>query len=167
MGSRKSWANCGTVPSNARLSEVQNLWATAMPWPGVGTCDAGRGAAGAVGGPPFGQVEPVIDQGRAQQGGVGQEDPDLAVADLAEGADMVMVKPALAYLDILATARVEVDVPLAAYHVSGEYAMVKAAGLRGWIDADAVLREHLLGIKRAGADLILTYAARAVAEELQ
>lgn len=86
-------------------------------------------------------------------------------ADLSEGADMLMVKPALAYLDVLSRARARFDVPLAAYHVSGEYAMVKAAGERGWIDADAVMREHLLGIKRAGADLILTYAARQIAEE--
>jgi len=86
-------------------------------------------------------------------------------ADLAEGADMLMVKPALAYLDVISRARQRFDVPLAAYHVSGEYAMVKAAGERGWIDADAVMREHLLGIKRAGADLILTYAARQIAEE--
>jgi porphobilinogen synthase len=87
-------------------------------------------------------------------------------ADLAEGADMLMVKPALAYLDVIARARTRFDVPIAAYHVSGEYAMVKAAAQRGWIDGDAVLREHLLGIKRAGADVILTYAAREVAEEL-
>ena len=86
-------------------------------------------------------------------------------ADLSEGADMLMVKPALAYLDVISRARTRFDVPLAAYHVSGEYAMVKAAGERGWIDADAVMREHLLGIKRAGADLILTYAARQIAEE--
>jgi porphobilinogen synthase len=86
-------------------------------------------------------------------------------ADLAEGADMLMVKPALAYLDVISRARSRFDVPIAAYHVSGEYAMVKAAGERGWIDADAVMREHLLGIKRAGADLILTYAAREIAEE--
>jgi porphobilinogen synthase len=86
-------------------------------------------------------------------------------ADVAEGADMLMIKPALAYLDVLSRARQRFDVPLAAYHVSGEYAMVKAAGERGWIDADAVMREHLLGIKRAGADLILTYAARQIAEE--
>jgi porphobilinogen synthase len=85
--------------------------------------------------------------------------------DLAEGADMLMVKPAVAYLDVLCRARARFDVPLAAYHVSGEYAMVKAAGERGWIDGDAVLREHLLAIKRAGADLILTYAARQIAEE--
>jgi len=88
-------------------------------------------------------------------------------ADLAEGADMVMVKPALAYLDILATARAEVDVPLAAYHVSGEYAMVKAAAERGWIDGPAVMLEHLTAIRRAGADMILTYAARDIVERLR
>ncbi len=87
-------------------------------------------------------------------------------ADVAEGADMVMVKPALAYLDILARARAEVDVPLAAYHVSGEYAMLKAAAERGWIDGEAVAVEHLTAIKRAGADLILTYLAGEVAEIL-
>src|SRR3546814_14677929 len=67
---------------------------------------------------------------------------------------MVMVKPALAYLDVIATARVEVDLPLAAYHVSGEYSMIKAAAERGWIDGDAVALEHLTAIKRAGADKI-------------
>jgi porphobilinogen synthase len=84
--------------------------------------------------------------------------------DLEEGADIVMVKPALAYLDVIAAARAQTDVPLAAYHVSGEYAMVKAAAERGWIDGDAVALEHLTAIKRAGADLILTYFARDVAE---
>jgi porphobilinogen synthase len=88
-------------------------------------------------------------------------------ADLAEGADMVMVKPALAYLDVVATARVEVDVPLAAYHVSGEYAMVKAAAEKGWIDGPAVMLEHLTAIRRAGADMILTYAVRDVVERLR
>ena len=83
--------------------------------------------------------------------------------DLAEGADMVMVKPALAYLDIIAAARVEVDVPLAAYHVSGEYAMLKAAAANGWIDGDAAALEILTSIKRAGADFILTYLAEEVA----
>jgi porphobilinogen synthase len=87
-------------------------------------------------------------------------------ADLSEGADMVMVKPALAYLDVLAAARAEVDVPLAAYHVSGEYAMVHAAAANGWLDGPAVMIEHLTAIKRAGADLILTYAARSTAELL-
>jgi len=85
-------------------------------------------------------------------------------SDLAEGADMVMVKPALAYLDIVARVRDEVDVPLAAYHVSGEYAMVEAAAANGWLDGDAVAMEHLLAIKRAGADFILTYLTRRAAQ---
>jgi porphobilinogen synthase len=88
-------------------------------------------------------------------------------ADLSEGADMVMVKPAVAYLDVLAAVRAEVDVPLAAYHVSGEYAMVKAAAERGWIDGAAVMLEHLTAIRRAGADMILTYATRDVADLLR
>ena len=88
-------------------------------------------------------------------------------ADLAEGADMVMVKPAVAYLDVLAAVRAEVEVPVAAYHVSGEYAMVKAAADRGWIDGPAVMLEHLLAIRRAGADMILTYAARDVVDRLR
>jgi porphobilinogen synthase len=96
----------------------------------------------------------------------GREALEEIRADLAEGADMVMVKPAMAYLDILARARQEVDVPLAAYHVSGEYAMLKAAAERGWIDGPAVALEHLTAIKRAGADVILTYLAREVAEQL-
>ena len=86
--------------------------------------------------------------------------------DLDEGADMLMVKPALAYLDILADARREFRVPLAAYHVSGEYSMIKAAGERGWLDADRAMEEALVSIKRAGADLILTYAAAELAERL-
>ena len=77
---------------------------------------------------------------------------------------MVMVKPALAYLDVIAAARDRVDVPIAAYHVSGEYAMIKAAAANGWIDGDAVALEHLTAIKRAGADVILTYLARWFAE---
>jgi porphobilinogen synthase len=84
-------------------------------------------------------------------------------ADIAEGADLVMVKPALAYLDVIAAARAEVDVPVAAYHVSGEYAMVKAAAERGWIDGDAVALEHITAVKRAGADVILTYFAKELA----
>ena len=87
--------------------------------------------------------------------------------DIAEGADLVMVKPALAYLDVIAAARALTDLPLAAYHVSGEYSMLKAAAERGWIDGEAVALEHLTAIKRAGADLILTYLAREVAERLQ
>ena len=86
--------------------------------------------------------------------------------DLAEGADMVMVKPALAYLDIIASVRAAVDVPLGAYHVSGEYAMVHAAAQLGWIDGDAVAHEHVTAIKRAGADFVLTYFARMLAEQL-
>jgi porphobilinogen synthase len=87
--------------------------------------------------------------------------------DVTEGADMVMVKPALAYLDIIRAVRDSFDVPVAAYHVSGEYAMLKAAAANGWIDGDAVALEHLTAIKRAGADMILTYLAREVAERLQ
>jgi porphobilinogen synthase len=86
-------------------------------------------------------------------------------ADLAQGADMVMVKPALAYLDVIAAVRAAVDVPLAAYHVSGEYSMIKAAAANGWIDHDVVALEHLTAIKRAGADIILTYLARWYAEQ--
>ena len=87
--------------------------------------------------------------------------------DVAEGADMVMVKPALTYLDVLSAARALVDVPLAAYQVSGEYAMIRAAAERGWIDGDAVALEQVTAIKRAGADLILTYFARELAGRLQ
>jgi porphobilinogen synthase len=87
-------------------------------------------------------------------------------ADLDEGADLVMVKPALAYLDVIAHVRAAVDVPLAAYHVSGEYSMVQAAAERGWIDGPAVALEHIGAIKRAGADVILTYFARSLAESL-
>jgi len=86
--------------------------------------------------------------------------------DLEEGADALMVKPALPYLDILAEARRSFDVPLAAYHVSGEYAMIHAAAERGWIDGDRAMEEALLSIKRAGADWILTYAARELAARL-
>jgi porphobilinogen synthase len=86
-------------------------------------------------------------------------------ADLAQGADMVMVKPALAYLDVIAAVRAAVDVPVAAYHVSGEYSMIKAAAANGWIDHDVVAAEHLTAIKRAGADVILTYLARWFAEQ--
>jgi len=88
------------------------------------------------------------------------------VLDVSEGADIVMVKPALAYLDVIAEVAATVDVPVAAYHVSGEYSMVKAAAERGWIDGEAVALEHLTAIKRAGADMILTYFAGEVAEDL-
>jgi len=86
--------------------------------------------------------------------------------DVAEGADIVMVKPAGPYLDVIAAVRAAVDVPVAAYQVSGEYAMIHAAGEKGWLDADAAMRESLLAIRRAGADMILTYAAKQVAGHL-
>ncbi|MFI5035035.1 MAG: porphobilinogen synthase [Acidimicrobiales bacterium] len=86
--------------------------------------------------------------------------------DVAEGADVIMVKPALTNLDVLSDLADELDVPLAAYHVSGEYAMVVAAGERGWIDPCAVALEQLTAVRRAGADFVLTYFARQVAEEL-
>ncbi len=86
--------------------------------------------------------------------------------DLEEGADIVMVKPALAYLDIIAAARERFDVPIAAYNVSGEYAMVKAAAKMGWLDEERIVWEILTAIKRAGADLIITYFAKDIAQRL-
>ena len=121
---------------------------------------------------PFRDAVDVQIVGGGDRKGYQQDPPNAREAleeirtDLAEGADMVMVKPALAYLDVIARVRHEVDVPLAAYHVSGEYAMVEAAAANGWIDGDAVAMEHLLAIKRAGADFILTYLARRAAEAL-
>lgn len=87
--------------------------------------------------------------------------------DVAEGADIVMVKPAGPYLDIVRAVREAVTVPVAAYQVSGEYAMLKAAGARGWIDEGACLMESLIGIRRAGADILFTYAAPEAARRLQ
>jgi porphobilinogen synthase len=87
--------------------------------------------------------------------------------DIDEGADIIMVKPALSYLDIIADARASVDVPVAAYNVSGEYSMVKAAAANGWIDEQRIVMEILTSIKRAGADIILTYHAKDVAGWLQ
>lgn len=84
--------------------------------------------------------------------------------DIEQGADIVMVKPALAYLDVIGQVRASVDHPVAAYHVSGEYSMIKAAAEKGWIDHDVVAMEHLTAIKRAGADIILTYLTRWFAE---
>jgi porphobilinogen synthase len=95
----------------------------------------------------------------------GREALTEVALDVAEGADMIMVKPALAYLDVIAAVRAAVDVPVAAYHVSGEYAMVQAAAANGWIDGDAVAREHVTAIRRAGADFVLTYFARQLAEQ--
>jgi porphobilinogen synthase len=87
--------------------------------------------------------------------------------DIEEGADIVMVKPALSYLDIIAAIHTEFDLPVAAYNVSGEYSMVKAAAQKGWIDGDRVMLEILTSIKRAGADMILTYHAREAAALLK
>ena len=121
---------------------------------------------------PFRDAVDVQIDGGGDRRGYQQDPPNVREAleeirtDLAEGADMVMVKPALAYLDVIARVRDEIDVPLAAYHVSGEYAMVEAAAANGWIDGDAVAMEHLLAIRRAGADFILTYLARRAAEAL-
>jgi porphobilinogen synthase len=86
--------------------------------------------------------------------------------DIEEGADVVMVKPALAYLDVIARVREAFDVPVAAYNVSGEYGMILAASERGWVDRDRAIMETLVAIKRAGADMILTYFAKEVAQWL-
>jgi len=100
------------------------------------------------------------DRRTYQQDGANRREALREVAlDVDEGADMVMVKPALAYLDVLSDVRAAVDVPVAAYNVSGEYAMVEAAAANGWIDRDAAVLETLTGIRRAGADVILTYWA--------
>jgi porphobilinogen synthase len=107
------------------------------------------------------------DRRAYQQDPHNQREAMLEIAqDLAEGADMIMVKPAMTSLDVLAAVRRSVRVPLAAYHVSGEYAMVKAAAAAGWIDGPAVAAEQLIALKRAGADFILTYFAAEVAEAL-
>ena len=87
--------------------------------------------------------------------------------DLDEGADMIMVKPALPYLDVIARVRQEFSVPVAAYNVSGEYAMVKAAAQKGWLDEKRVTLEILTGIQRAGADIILSYHAKDAARWLK
>ena len=127
--------------------------------------------ASALYGPFRDAVDVTIENGGDRRGY--QQDPANAREsleeirlDLLEGADIVMVKPAMSYLDIIARARQEVDVPMGAYHVSGEYSMVKAAAERGWIDGDAVALEHLTSIRRAGADMILTYFAHDVARLL-
>jgi porphobilinogen synthase len=87
--------------------------------------------------------------------------------DVEEGADIIMVKPALAYLDVIRWARKEFDLPLAAYNVSGEYSMIKAAAEKGWLDGDRVMMEVLTSIKRAGADIIITYFAKEAVKELE
>ncbi|MBF0432461.1 MAG: porphobilinogen synthase [Fibrobacteria bacterium] len=86
--------------------------------------------------------------------------------DVEEGADMIMVKPALPYLDIITTIKSNIELPVAAYNVSGEYAMIKAAAQKGWLDENAAMMESLLSIKRAGADMILTYFAKDAAKLL-
>jgi len=96
----------------------------------------------------------------------GEEAVREALLDVAEGADMVMVKPAVGYLDVVRQVRDSVDVPVAAYNVSGEYAMVEAAAANGWIDRDRAIRELLLSIRRAGADLVLTYWAAEIAQSI-
>ncbi|RLV56329.1 porphobilinogen synthase [Aeromicrobium phragmitis] len=102
-----------------------------------------------------------------------QQDPANAreavrevLLDLAEGADIVMVKPALSYLDLIAEVRREADVPVAAYNVSGEYSMVEAAAAQGWIDRERAIDESVLSIRRAGADIVLTYWAAEIAKRL-
>ena len=85
--------------------------------------------------------------------------------DLAEGADIIMVKPALGYLDVVRMAREMCDVPIAAYNVSGEYAMVEAAAAQGWIDRDRAMAETVTSIRRAGADIVLTYWALELAQQ--
>jgi porphobilinogen synthase len=89
-----------------------------------------------------------------------------ALTDAAEGADVLLVKPAVAYLDVVRQVKDATGMPLAAYHVSGEYAMVHAAAQAGWLDGDRVMAEHLLAIRRAGADLVITYAAGWMARRL-
>ena len=87
--------------------------------------------------------------------------------DLDEGADIVMVKPALPYLDLIYRVKQEFNVPVAAYNVSGEYSMIRAAGINGWLDEERAMMEVLTSIKRAGADMILTYFATEVAKRLK
>lgn len=96
----------------------------------------------------------------------GKEAMKEVALDIKEGADMVMIKPALAYLDIIRRVRDYTNLPVVAYNVSGEYAMIKAASQRGWIEEDKVVLETLTSMKRAGADLILTYFAKQVAQQL-
>ena len=87
--------------------------------------------------------------------------------DAAEGADVLMIKPALPYLDVVARARAAFDLPIAAYSVSGEYAMLKAAAANGWLDERAAMMETLTSIKRAGADVVITYFAKDAARLLR
>jgi porphobilinogen synthase len=87
--------------------------------------------------------------------------------DIEEGADMIMVKPALPFLDIVSRVKKDTGYPVCAYHVSGEFAMIMAAGERGWLDADRAMEESLVSIRRAGADMIITYWARQFARKVR
>jgi porphobilinogen synthase len=111
---------------------------------------------------------PAFGDRRGYQMDPGNADEALreVAADLAEGADVVMVKPALAYLDVVHRVKARFGVPVAAYNVSGEYAMVKAAAAQGWIDGPRIMMETLLSIRRAGADIVLTYFAKEAAQLL-
>jgi porphobilinogen synthase len=121
---------------------------------------------------PFREAVNVTIEGGGDRRGYQQDPANVREAleevrlDIGEGADIVMVKPALPYLDVLAAVRAAVDIPVAAYHVSGEYAMLAAAAERGLLDRRAASLEMLGSIKRAGADMILTYLAAEVAETL-
>jgi porphobilinogen synthase len=88
------------------------------------------------------------------------------IADIEEGADIVMVKPALSYLDIIHRVKTEVNMPVCAYNVSGEFSMVKAAAAKGWIDEERIVKEILTSIKRAGSDMIITYHAQEIVDKL-
>jgi porphobilinogen synthase len=121
----------------------------------------------------FGPFREAVDSSLQGDRRTYQQDPGNAregvreaLLDVAEGADIVMVKPALAYLDVLHRVREAVDVPVAAYNISGEYAMVEAAAANGWIDREAAILETLTSIRRAGADVVLTYWASEVARLL-
>lgn len=141
---------------------------------GAGRCDVGilaysaKYASGLYG--PFRDAVGVEIAGGGDRKGYQQDWRNArealveVLADVDQGADIVMVKPALAYLDVIRAVRERVDVPVAAYHVSGEYSMIQAAAANGWIDHDVVALEHLTAIKRAGADIVLTYLARWFAE---
>jgi porphobilinogen synthase len=115
------------------------------------------------------ECAPQFGDRRSYQQDIANSDEALreVALDIAEGADMVMVKPAMAYLDVVRRVRDLVDVPVGAYQVSGEYAMVEAAAANGWVDRDAVILETLTSIRRAGADFVLTYWAAEVARLLR
>jgi porphobilinogen synthase len=122
----------------------------------------------------FGPFREAVDSSLEGDRRTYQQDPANAIEgvrevllDVAEGADIVMVKPALAYLDVVRRVRDAVDVPVAAYNISGEYSMVEAAAANGWIDREAAILETLTSIRRAGADVILTYWASEAARLLR